>query len=29
MIQEKMAEVMKTDRTTVASAIKKLEMNEF
>lgn len=28
MIQEKIAEVMKTDRTTAVSA-KKLEMNEF
>jgi len=27
MIQEKIAEVMKSDRTTAASAIKKLEMN--
>jgi hypothetical protein len=27
MIQEKITEVMKTDKTAAASAIKKLEMN--
>lgn len=29
MIQEKIAEVIKVDRTTAAHAIKKLEINEF